>query len=200
MITTFLHPLTSNAFAASEIEHEQSGGQSLLPTATPNKTKHCDLGLEVRGWTSFHGFTTYGMVKKPLHVLRTVENTASHEKRRGSVYRATLSSGEGDQTSEIPVPQRCHFVKFSRSCFQQHWKCRSGTSRRHFLVDIGKNALSLSLSVCSNMSPHSYPSLRKFVLSFKQSAHFSCCCCCARNFALQRKLTGIEYSKRTFDR
>ena len=44
MITTFLHPMTSSASAAaSEVECEEPGGESLSPPTT--KTKHRDSGF-----------------------------------------------------------------------------------------------------------------------------------------------------------
>ena len=70
LIATFLHPVTSSvSAAASEVECEEPGDESLSPPATPNckkckKTKHRDSGLEACGWTSFLGFTTYWVIKK----------------------------------------------------------------------------------------------------------------------------------------
>ena len=72
----FLQPVTS-ASSASEVGHEEPGDDSLLPPATAKKI----LGLAVRSRTSFHGFTTYWMIKKaPSCTVHSVENTASHKK------------------------------------------------------------------------------------------------------------------------
>ena len=55
----------------------------------------------------------------------------------GQCTMLTVSTGEADQTSQIPVPQRCCFVESHD--WKQHWKSRSVNSGRQFLVDINEN-------------------------------------------------------------
>ena len=44
--------------------------------------------------------------------MHSVENMASHKKDGvGQCTMLTVSPGEADQTSEIPVPQWCHFME-----------------------------------------------------------------------------------------
>ena len=59
-------------------------------------------GLKACDQTSFHGFTTYWMIKKALScTVHCVENTASHQNGVGQCTMLTVSPGEADQTSEI---------------------------------------------------------------------------------------------------
>ena len=115
----FLHPVTSSASIASEVEHEEPGGRLLSPPATGKKIPSLAARLD-----ELHGFTTYWMIKKaPSCTVHSVENTANHQKDGVGQYTVlTVSLGEADQTTEIPVPQQCHFAC---CCFQQHWKSRS---------------------------------------------------------------------------
>ena len=101
--------MTSSVSAMSEVEREEPGGESLLPPATAKKI----LGLASRDWTSFHGLTTYWMIKKaPSCTVHSIENTASHQIDGVGQYTVlTVSPGEADQTSEILVPQWCHFAE-----------------------------------------------------------------------------------------
>ena len=66
-------------------------------------------GLEVHDRMSFHGFTTYWMIKKASScTVHCVENMASHQEDSiGQCTVPTVSPGEADQTSEVPLPQRC---------------------------------------------------------------------------------------------
>ena len=70
-------------------------------------------GLEARDRTSFHGFTTYWMIKKVSScTVHCVENTASHKKDSvGQCTLLTVLLGEADQTSEVPVAQWCCFTE-----------------------------------------------------------------------------------------
>ena len=82
MSTTFLHPVTSTASTASEVEHKEPGGKSLSQPVTPNCTRPSFMipGLKAHGRTSFHGFTTYWMIKKaPSCTVYCVENTGSRK-------------------------------------------------------------------------------------------------------------------------
>ena len=65
-------------------------------------------GLAAHGWTSFHGFTTYWVIKKaPSCTVHSVENTASYQRDGvGKYTMPTVSTGEADQTS-----QQCRFVE-----------------------------------------------------------------------------------------
>ena len=76
MITTFLHPVTSSASAlASEVEREESGGESLSSPATPNckKAKYCDSGFR-NTWPDKFPWLHYLLddQESPFNVLCTV--------------------------------------------------------------------------------------------------------------------------------
>ena len=76
MITTFLHPVTSSASAAaSEVEREEPGGESLSPPATPNckKTKHRDSRFR-SAWPDKFPWLHYLLddQERPFNVLCTV--------------------------------------------------------------------------------------------------------------------------------
>ena len=76
--------------ATSEVEREEPEGESLLPPATAKKI----LGLAVCGWTSFHGFTIYWMIKKaPSCTVHSLENTGSHKKDGVGQLQYTVSTG-----------------------------------------------------------------------------------------------------------
>ena len=73
---------------------------------------------------------------------------ASHQK--DSVGQCTVpkvSSGEADQTSEVPMPQRCRLAE-SHATGKQHWKCRSVNSGGQFLVDINGNFIDINEAPC----------------------------------------------------
>ena len=77
-ITTFLHPVTSSASAASEVECEERGGESPLHLQLPRRPSIMIVGLAVHGWMSFHGFAVYWMIKKaPSCTVHSVENLAN---------------------------------------------------------------------------------------------------------------------------
>ena len=73
-------------------------------------------------------------------------NTASHKKDGvGQCTMLTVSPGEADQTSEIPVPQQC---RFAESHPVASWKSRSVNSGRQFLVDINGNFIYINEVPC----------------------------------------------------
>ena len=75
--------MTSSVSAALEAEREEPGRESLSPPATPIARRLSIVipGLEAYGWTSFHGFTTYWMIKKASScTVYCVENMADHKK------------------------------------------------------------------------------------------------------------------------
>ena len=81
-ITTLLHPVTSSD---SEAEREEPGGKSLSPRTTAKKIPD----LAARDWMSFHGFTTYWMIKKaPSCTVHYIQNIASHQKDGVGQYHA----------------------------------------------------------------------------------------------------------------
>ena len=51
------------------------------------------------------------MKKASSCTVRSVEKTASHKKMVGQYTVLTVSPGEADRTSEIPVLQRCRFAE-----------------------------------------------------------------------------------------
>ena len=104
-----LHPVTSSPSEASEVEREETEANRCHHLQLPIARRPSIVipGLEACGWTSFHGFTTYWMIKKaPSCTVHCVENTASDKKDGvGQCTVLTVSAGEADQTSEIPIPQ-----------------------------------------------------------------------------------------------
>ena len=82
---------------ASEVEPEEPGGKSLshLQLLIARRPSIVILGLEACDRMSFHGFTTYWMIKKAsLCTVHCVENTAGHKKY-------SVLPGEADQTSQV---------------------------------------------------------------------------------------------------